>query len=318
MSSAVFPTLSGLEWPVTRTPVFDTVVQTSVSGKETRLAFQTTPRWKWEVSFSILRADSVNVEFQNLVGFFNSRQGMFDSFLYTDANDNTVSAQNIAIGTGALSNFQLVRTFGAFLEPVLAPNVVSAVYLAGSSIPTGGVSAPTNGGLSSVSGGTLGPTTYFVKSTWATNSGETLAAAETSEQLLAYSLIIINAPSGAPVSAIGWNAYVGNLSSGGSGSESKQNSVVNALGVGWTEPSTGLISGAPVPSSNTTGWSVSNWGATAPGVLTFKGVVVNGIAITADFTYYWPCRFDMDSAGFGLFMTNFYNLKKLSFISLKN
>lgn len=318
MGTSVFPTLSGLEWPVNRTPIFDTIVQQSVSGKETRIALQTYPRWKWEVSFSILRADSTNLEFQSLVGFFNNRQGMFDSFLYTDANDYIVSAQNIATGTGALSSFQMIRTFGSFIEPVLAPNTVSAVYLAGTSIPTSGISAPTNSALGSTSGGTLGATTYFVKSTWATNSGETIAAAETSLAVSANRLLTIAAPGSAPVQAVGWNAYVGNTSSGGHNSESKQNSVVNALGVAWTEPLTGLISGATFPVQNTTGWSVSTWGATTPGILTFGGVVLNGIAITADYSYYWPCRFDMDSAAFGLFMTNFYSLKKLTFESLKN
>lgn len=318
MGTSVFPTLPGLEWPVDRTPIFDTIVQQAVSGKETRIALQQYPRWRWELSFSVLRADSVNLEFQSLVGFFNARQGIFDSFLYTDANDYTVSAQNISTGTGALSNFQMIRSFGSFIEPVLAPNVVSAVYLAGVSIPAAGISSPTNGALGSTSSGTLAATKYFVRSTWATNSGETIAAAETSLSVAANRLLTIAAPSGAPVSAIGWYAYVGNTSSGGSGSESRQSGIVNALGVGWTEPSTGLLSGAPYPVSNTTGWRTSSWGAVTPGVLTFQGVVSNGIAITSDFSYYWPCRFDMDSATFGLFMTNFYNMKKLTFESLKN
>lgn len=202
MGTSVFPTLSGLEWDVKRSPVFDTIVQQSVSGKETRLALQTYPRWKWEVSYSILRADSVNIEFQTLTGFFNSRYGMFDSFLYTDANDHIVSAQSLGIGNGATSSYQLVRTFGGFVEPILAPNIVSAVYLNGV--------------------------------------------------------------------------------------------------------------------SKTSGYSVSVWGSATPGVLTFTTPVSTGLVITSDFSYYWPCRFDIDSAMFGLFMTNFYDLKKLSFISLKN
>jgi len=205
MSTQTLPSLAGLGFDVIRTPVWDTVVQMAISGKETRLANQTYPRWRWDLKYNILRADSTNHELQDLVGFFNARQGQFDTFLYTDQDDNTVTGQALGTGDGATLTFQLVRTFGGFVEPVLAPHTVSAVYVDGSSI---------------------------------------------------------------------------------SGSF----------------------------------WSVSNWGTTTPGLLTFAGghAPTSGKAVTADFTYYWPVRMTSDSVPFNMFLTQYYAAQKFGFISVKN
>lgn len=201
MSTAVLPSLPGLTYDIIRTQVWDTITQSAVSGKETRLALQTYPRWRWELVFNMLRSAAAYTEFQQLVGFINARQGMFDSFLYIDSDDNTVISQAIGTGDGTTRTFQLVRAFGTFVEPVLAPNVVSHVYRAG------------------------------------------------------------------------------------------------------------------VDHSD---WTISNWGTTTPGLVTFSVAPTLGQAITADFTYYWPCRFEQDATAFNLFMNQYYACKKLSFMSVKN
>jgi len=129
MSTSILPSLVGLGFDVTRTPVWDTTVQQAISGKETRIAKRTYPSWKWELSYSVLRSGASYGELQQLAGFFNARQGMFDTFLYQDADDNSVTAQVIGTGDGVTTGFQLIRAFGGFLEPVLAPNAVANVYL---------------------------------------------------------------------------------------------------------------------------------------------------------------------------------------------
>src|SRR5271155_4893510 len=131
MSTAILPSLAGLGFDVTRTPVWDTTVQQAISGKETRIARQTCPRWKWELSYSVLRSGASYGELQQLAGFFNARQGMFDTFLYQDADDNSVTGQPLGVGDGSTTSFQLIRAFGNFLEPVLAPKTLSNVYLNG-------------------------------------------------------------------------------------------------------------------------------------------------------------------------------------------
>jgi uncharacterized protein (TIGR02217 family) len=124
MSSEIFPSLAGLEYPVVRTPVFRTLIQETASGMETRAALQLYPRWQYTLSFNFLR-DDANNEFRTLLAFFLARQGSFDSFLFDDVDDDQVTGQAISLGDGSTKVFQLVRSFGGFTEPVLAPNTVT-------------------------------------------------------------------------------------------------------------------------------------------------------------------------------------------------
>ncbi|HKT18014.1 MAG TPA: DUF2460 domain-containing protein [Stellaceae bacterium] len=206
MSSAVFPSLAGLGWTVTRSEIWKTRTQESISGKETRIADWSYPRHLWALSYDFLRqgdfAGAAYGEFAALAGFFNLRQGALDSFLYADPDDNRASSQEIATGDGATTSFQLVRGFGGYAEPVLAPNVVSAVYL---------------------------------------------------------------------------------------------NGVAQSAGA----------------------YTVNLWGAALPGTLVFNAPPGAGVAITADFTFYFPCRFAADQLDFEKFMAALYQLKKIEFVSLK-
>lgn len=208
MSSAVFPALTGIVWPVIRTPFWENTVQTAQSGKETRLANFTYPYYTWELEYDALRQGLVHntayTELATLMGFYNARQGSFDSFLFdAGADDNTVTAQAIAVGDGATLAFQLVRALGNFVEPIFAPNVVSAVRV---------------------------------------------------------------------------------------------NGVLKTAGVDYT---------------------VSAWGSATPGVITFAVAPGNTLAITADFTYYWPCRFMDDNLPFTKWISNMYSAKKITIKSLK-
>ena len=131
MSTAIFPALVGLGWSVKRSPMWKTRVQEAISGKETRIADWSFPRWRWELAYDFLRGDVSHAEFQALAGFFNQRQGMFDNFLYQDADDFSATGQLIGVGDGTTRAFQLVRALGGFIEPIIAPNIVSNVYLGG-------------------------------------------------------------------------------------------------------------------------------------------------------------------------------------------
>ena len=206
MSTSVFPTLAGLGWSVTRREIWKTRSQEAISGKETRIADWSYPRHQWSLGFDFLRQGAFSgtaySEFALLAGFFDLRQGAFDSFLYTDADDNAVTGQAIATGDGATTSFDFVRGFGGFAEPILAPNVVSAVYL-------------------------------------------------------------------------------------------------NAV--------------AQSPSS----YTVNGWGSASPGTLVFTTAPGSGVAISADFSFYFPCRFAADQMDFEKFMAALYSAKKISFISLK-
>jgi len=131
MSNAIFPSLPGLGWSVKRTEIWKTRIQEAVSGKEVRIADWSFPRHKWELTFDFLRSAPSYAEWQSLLSFFDLRQGLFDSWLYTDADDNGVPDQPLGFGDGTTTVFQLVRTLGTFVEPIIAPNVVTNVKIAG-------------------------------------------------------------------------------------------------------------------------------------------------------------------------------------------
>jgi len=68
---------------------------------------------------------------QQLAGFFLQRSGSFDTWLYTDPDDNTVALQGFGVGDGTTTQFQLVRSFGGFTEPIYDINGTPSIYKAG-------------------------------------------------------------------------------------------------------------------------------------------------------------------------------------------
>lgn len=64
-------------------------------------------------------------------------------------------------------------------------------------------------------------------------------------------------------------------------------------------------------------WSVSSWGAAAPGVLTFLTPPTLGQVVTADFSFYFPARFERDDQTFQKFMAGAYSADGVSFRSIK-
>ncbi len=129
MSNSVFPTLPGLSWGVIKRPRFSTIVQKTASGKEIRSALMSYPLWEFQLSFEVLRGSNGYSEMQTLAGFFNSMLGSYDTFLFNDLTDNSVTAQSFGTGNGITAAFQLVRPLGGFSEPVQNVNGAPAVYL---------------------------------------------------------------------------------------------------------------------------------------------------------------------------------------------
>jgi uncharacterized protein (TIGR02217 family) len=138
MSTAVYPTntqLPGVTYTVKRTPQVQSRIQISISGKETRISDWSYPRYNYELQYEFLRTAAAFQELQRLGAFYVARLGPFDSFLFNDVDDNGVTGQVIGTGDGVATSFQLVRTYGpsgtVAVEPIFAPNVVSAVKVNG-------------------------------------------------------------------------------------------------------------------------------------------------------------------------------------------
>lgn len=131
MTIPTFPTLAGVSWPVVRTRMSKTMVQESVSGKETRVQIWAYPKYKWALSFESLPIASTSPDFQTLMGFLNSVAGQGQPFYYTDPNDSVATAQPMGDGDGTTTSFQLVRSLGGFTEPVQVPLTITSVTVAG-------------------------------------------------------------------------------------------------------------------------------------------------------------------------------------------
>ena len=82
MSNLVFPQLPGVQWDQKKTPIFNTITQRTVNLKEARVSLSQYPIYEYQLSYEVLRDDTANNELKTLMGFYLSRQGAFDSFLY--------------------------------------------------------------------------------------------------------------------------------------------------------------------------------------------------------------------------------------------
>jgi len=139
-----YPTLPGLSWPLTRTPVWKTGVQPTQSGRELRASFMSYPLYKWSATYDLLRTASAFTELQTLLAFYNQCAGMYGLFLFTDPDDNVVTTQGFGTGDGVTTQFQLVKGFGGFVEPVGYVVAGATVYNAGVSASVT-LNSPSNG-----------------------------------------------------------------------------------------------------------------------------------------------------------------------------
>lgn len=131
MSDAIYPTLPGLTWSFIRTPIWKTTIQTTQSGRELRAANMSYPVYKYTLTYDVLRSGAGFTELQTLIAFFNARSGSYDSFLFSDPDDGTVTGQLFGTGDGVTKAFQLVKAFGGYTEPVIAVNTITQVTVAG-------------------------------------------------------------------------------------------------------------------------------------------------------------------------------------------
>ena len=144
MSNAILPTLAGAAWNRGRTPKWSTTIKRSVGGREYRAANWSYPVYEYRLDFEVLRQDGTLDEYEQLLGFINARQGSFDTFLYRDTWDRQATAQVFAVADGATAQFQLVRSWGGVVEPVLGIVTAPDIFVNGV-LQTSGVSVSAEG-----------------------------------------------------------------------------------------------------------------------------------------------------------------------------
>jgi uncharacterized protein (TIGR02217 family) len=116
MADQIYPTLPGIQYESTRTPMFNTQVQQALSGKESRIAYQQYPLMQFELAYEFLRNGASYAELQTLVGLYMQMMGKFGTFLYDDPVFNSVTAQQFAIvgsSDTTATTYQITATYQA-------------------------------------------------------------------------------------------------------------------------------------------------------------------------------------------------------------
>lgn len=113
----VLPSLIGIGWPVTVTPRWNNQLQKTVTGRVVAATYQQYPLYRFKVQYNYLSAADYNI----LLGFFNTQGGNLTPFWFDAGPGNdSVTAQVIGTGDGTTKTFQLLRSYGGYVEPVAA------------------------------------------------------------------------------------------------------------------------------------------------------------------------------------------------------
>lgn len=127
MSNVLFPELAGLEWDLSKTPMFNTKIMTSISGRELRASFQAMPKYEISLSYAFLREGKGRNELKQLEGFFLARRGAFDSFLFKMPQDNEFTCKYLSDGT--TTTVQLYKQFYDTQMPLGNTQAVSSALV---------------------------------------------------------------------------------------------------------------------------------------------------------------------------------------------
>jgi uncharacterized protein (TIGR02217 family) len=144
MTLAIFPTLDGIEYPITQRADFNTQIFTSLNGSEFRHALYATPKTTFKLSLINLIREAQADQLADFLGFLCSTKGQYGAFLYDNPTDNSAVNDLISMGDGSTTAFQLARIYGgaagSIREIVQSVNTVDGIYANGELINSGGYS----------------------------------------------------------------------------------------------------------------------------------------------------------------------------------
>ncbi|HHI89232.1 MAG TPA: TIGR02217 family protein [Hellea balneolensis] len=127
-------------------PMRRTEIVTLASGAEQRNAPQADSRRRYDVGVGVRSL----ADLQTLLAFFEARRGQLHGFRFRDPFDHSAKAEQIGIGDGIQTDFQLVKTYqdaaGAWVRTITRP-VAGTVAIYEDGTPAQGVSVDTNTGL---------------------------------------------------------------------------------------------------------------------------------------------------------------------------
>lgn len=134
MSDTVLPSLPGLMFPQGRSAIWKGQKVETLSGRTFRNTRWTYPRWRFRMKYEFLRQGvpySGFSEYSQLVGFWNNLAGPHDTFLFTDPEGSSVTAQQTGLGNGTNKLFALQRAYGGHIEPIGKTNGAITVTVNG-------------------------------------------------------------------------------------------------------------------------------------------------------------------------------------------
>jgi hypothetical protein len=109
VSSLVYPAnLPGLTFGRSRAPIYNTGLQSRVSGKESRLAYRAYPTFRFELKYEWLDDRIATSHLKALQGLFMAMKGRWDSFLFTDRDFNAAAAFQFGTGDGVRTTWPIV------------------------------------------------------------------------------------------------------------------------------------------------------------------------------------------------------------------
>lgn len=120
MATAVYPlTLKGMTFGVSKRPMFSNRVAVHTSGQETATSYWDNPKWEFDVSYDWLPDRPTGPQdFKALLGFFLNMRGNFQTWLFSDPDDNAVVAGYQKTFDGVSVEMPFVRGISGFYEPV--------------------------------------------------------------------------------------------------------------------------------------------------------------------------------------------------------
>lgn len=292
VATAIFPTLRGQKWDIKKNPAFNVATRKSTSGRTTTTAYQQYPNWNFELSYDWVPdlagvgSGYADTDLRTLQGFFLQMGGSSQAWLFHDKDDFHVVGGAISTGDAVTLQWPFFRAFGGFAEPV---GQIDLSVL--ETFPSSAVNTGTNAINVTAHGLTTGQGPLF-----AANTGGALPTGLVA--LTSYWAIRVDADHFQLASSLA-NAMALTpitLSAAGSGTDT--------VSKGVAVYNNGTLQG---PAAYT---------ITLPNQLVFGSAPAAGHAITADFDFWFVCRFTDDTTDFNQFVSKLWDLGKLNFYSL--
>ena len=107
-----FPDIKSLAWKSTKAQKWDTKIKRTGSGRVRTMTTWQYPQYTITTEFAILTPE----EHKQIMGFYAKVKGGTAPFLWLDPED--FEEKGVRLGTGAQSEWQAVRLYGDFREPV--------------------------------------------------------------------------------------------------------------------------------------------------------------------------------------------------------